>query len=333
MIGSRQKSIRKGGRFINYDKFVWPTTGEYISSLWDWMFGKAERVPKMRLQQYEVNIAAFISDRLHCLKSVWLGHSSILINIDGYLILTDPLFVRRATILGPVKFHKDIPLQAESIPMLDLVIISHNHLDHLNAYTVKRIKDKVKLFCVPLGVGDNLKKWGIDKEKITEFDWWDEITLDNKLTIAATPAQHFSGRKATDRDKTLWASWVIKTSSHQIFFSGDSGYLLSFKDIGAKYGPFDVTFMECGAYNERWHHIHMYPEESLQAHLDLKGKVIHPIHWGTFNLSLHSWYEPVERLIIEAGKHNIITAIPHIGEIINYGNELPKDKWWRKFRE
>lgn len=324
-----KKSINKNNRFVNSEEFVWPTAGEYISSLWEWLFGNDERVPKNQLPQYEADIAKFVSGNLSCLKSIWLGHSSVLINIDGYIILTDPLLVRYATFLGPVKFNKQLPLPFENVAPIDAVIISHNHHDHLNAYTIKKIKEKVKRFCVPLGVGSDLIKWGITKEKISEFDWWDEIEINDQLTIAAAPAQHFSGRRANDRDKTLWASWVIKTSQHKIFFSGDSGYSSSFKDIGAKYGPFEVTFMECGAYDKRWHHIHMYPEETVQAHIDLHGKYLHPIHWGTFNLSLHSWYEPVERLLAEVRKHNTTAVIPRIGELINYYDDLPKDKWWR----
>ena len=326
-----RESIKRNGRFENFEKYIWPTAGEYLSSLRDWIFGKEERVPKIQLPQYQVDIAKFISCKSSCLKSAWLGHSSMLINIDGFIILTDPLFVRYATPLGPVKFNKRLPLHAENVPPIDVVIISHNHHDHLNAYTIKKIKDKVKKFCVPLGVGDSLLRWGVGKDKISEFDWWDEVTLDDQFTIAATPAQHFSGRKINDRDKTLWASWVVKTNQHKIFFSGDSGYSSSFKDIGAEHGPFDATFMECGAYDRRWRHIHMYPEETVQAHIDLRGKFLHPIHWGTFNLSLHSWYEPIERLLTKAEELNIATVIPRIGELINYEIDLQKGNWWRDF--
>lgn len=234
----------KSGRFNNDNEFTWPTAREYLSSLWDWIWGKEERVPKGPLPQHKVNIDQFLSDKPNQLKSAWLGHSSMLINIDGFILLTDPLFKRYATPLGPVKFQKELPLQIDDLPKIDVVLISHNHHDHLNAYSIKKIKNKVKQFCVPLGVGDDLIRWGVPAEKISEFDWWDEIYLDNDFKIAATPAQHFSGRKLNDRDTTLWASWIVHTSKHRLFFSGDTGFFSSLKDIGNKYGPFDVTFMD-----------------------------------------------------------------------------------------
>ncbi|MFC2134367.1 MBL fold metallo-hydrolase [Bacteroidota bacterium] len=325
---SGRKKHKDGERYVNYDKFIWPTAGEYLSSLWDWIFGKEERVPKKELPQQKVNVDQLLSGEANQLKSVWLGHSSMLINLDGNILLTDPLFKRYATLLGPVKFNKELPLQIESLPEIDAVLISHNHHDHFNAFTIKRIKNKVKRFCVPLGVGADLIKCGVPAEKISEFDWWDEINISEELNIAAAPAQHFSGRKLNDRDKTLWASWVAESTNHKIFFSGDSGYSTSFKDIGDKYGPFDLTLMEIGAYDKRWHQIHMYPEEAVQAHIDLKGKILHPIHWGTFNLSLHSWYEPVNRLTAEATKQNVKTITPFMGEIVDYTKHYQNKNWW-----
>ncbi len=162
------------------------------------------------------------------------------------------------------------------------------------------------------------------------MDWWEEFRYDDKLVIAATPSQHFSGRGLTDRNKTLWASWVIRADNHNVYFSADGGYGSHFKEIGEKYGPFDMTFMECGAYNERWHHIHMYPEETIQAHIDVKGNIMHPIHWGTFNLALHAWYEPMVRASKAADEHNIKMATPVVGETTIFGEYIPSERWWEK---
>lgn len=168
------------------------------------------------------------------------------------------------------------------------------------------------------------------REKIVELGLWEEFRFDSRLVFAATPAQHFSGRGLFDRNKTLWASWVIKTPDHSLFFSGDSGYFDGFKAIGEKYGPFDMTFIECGAYNESWSQIHMFPEQTVQAHIDLRGKVLHPIHWGTFNLALHPWYEPMERLSAAARAAEVEIATPVVGDTTTYGKRIPVAKWWQQ---
>jgi L-ascorbate metabolism protein UlaG (beta-lactamase superfamily) len=163
-----------------------------------------------------------------------------------------------------------------------------------------------------------------------ELDWWQEYQVDQNLMIAATPAQHFSGRGIFDRNETLWASWVIQTPFHNIFFSGDSGYFGGFKQIGENYGPFDITFIECGAYGKSWPKVHMFPEQTVQAHQDLKGKVLHPIHWGTFNLALHPWYEPMVRLATVADSKNVMIATPIIGETTVYGSNIRSARWWEE---
>jgi L-ascorbate metabolism protein UlaG (beta-lactamase superfamily) len=210
------------------------------------------------------------------------------------------------------------------------VIISHDHYDHLNKYSVQHLYPKTNKFIVPMGVGDLIAKWGVSPYKIVELDWWQEYNLDEQLMFAATPVQHFSGRGLSDRNKTLWSSWVIKTPKRRLFFSGDSGYFDGFKQIGEMYGPFDMTFIECGAYNQAWAQVHMFPEETVQAHVDLKGKVLHPIHWGTFNLAIHAWYEPLERLTAAARARQLGIAIPQVGETTRYGDYLPVARWWQE---
>jgi L-ascorbate metabolism protein UlaG (beta-lactamase superfamily) len=251
-----------------------------------------------------------------------------MINLDGYKILTDPVFEKRASLLGPTRFNGDVPIDTKQLPTVDVVIISHDHYDHLNRYSVRRLNRLTQKFIVPLAVGNRFASWGISREKIIELDWWETYRFDLDLKIIATPAQHFSGRGLTDRNKTLWASWVVSGPNHNIFFSGDSGYFEGFKQIGDTYGPFDMTFIECGAYNEAWHSVHMFPEQTVQAHLDLRGDLLHPIHWGTFNLALHPWYEPMERLTAAARSRDVATSTPIVGATTLYGKTLPAGKWW-----
>jgi len=183
-------------------------------------------------------------------------------------------------------------------------------------------------FIVPLGVGAHLEKWGVPREKITELDWWESYDYDEKLTITATPSQHFSGRGITDRDKTLWASYAIATLDHNIYFSGDSGYFDGFKSIGEKLGPFDIAFMECGAYNKQWAGVHMFPEETVQASMDLKAHYVWPIHWGTFNLALHDWFDPMERVTKAANANGVRLLTPVFGHVVEYPGRMQTDNWW-----
>jgi len=291
-------------------------------------FEKGEKVPVEPLPQRHLEVPELLSGGEDSLRAAWLGHSSLLVNVNGYSILTDPVFEKKVTVVGPSRFNPELPLEIEDIPSVDVVIISHNHYDHLNKFSVQKLKDKSGVFLVPLGVGALMEKWGIPAKKIVELSWWEEVEPLAGLKIVATPTQHFSGRGLFDRNKTLWASWVIQTAEHRLFFSGDSGYFEGFKEIGRKYGPFDVTFLECGAYNERWSAVHMMPEETVQAFFDLKGKVLQPIHWATFNLAFHTWYEPVERLLSEARNRNALVSTPVIGEVVDYQMDARVNLWW-----
>jgi L-ascorbate metabolism protein UlaG (beta-lactamase superfamily) len=284
----------------------------------------------MELPVKQVDLSHFNNQNNDQLNVTWLGHSSLMINIDGYKLLTDPVFEKRISVFGPTRFNGDVPLDIQQIPTIDAVIISHDHYDHLNKHSVQGLIEKSNRFIVPLAVGARLIDWGVPRDKIVELDWWQEYRLDQKLMVAATPAQHFSGRGITDRNKTLWSSWVIKTPFHKLFFSGDSGYFDGFKQIGDKYGPFDMTFIECGAYGEGWPKVHMFPEQTVQAHLNLKGTVLHPIHWATFNLALHPWYEPMVRLTAAADSKNIETATPIVGETTVYGTSIAAKRWWEQ---
>jgi L-ascorbate metabolism protein UlaG (beta-lactamase superfamily) len=301
----------------------------FFTTSWEFFTARNTRTPEAELPTRPVDLSQFIHAGGDQLRVTWLGHSSLMINIDGFRILTDPVFQKRVSILGPTRFNGEVPLEIGQLPEIDAVIISHDHYDHLNKHAIRLLRDKVGRFIVPIGVGARLEQWGVPGHQIIELDWWQEHYLDNGLMAAATPAQHFSGRGLTDRNQTLWASWVIEAGHHRIFFSGDSGYFDGFKKIGTVYGPFDMTFIECGAYNPAWAEVHMFPEQTVQAHLDLNGQLLHPIHWGTFNLSLHPWHDPMERLTAAAAARGVATATPIVGDTTIFGERIPTAHWWR----
>lgn len=261
---------------------------------------------------------------------VWLGHSTVLIRMDSLTILTDPVFSKRASpfsFLGPKSFEYTNPVLPEDIPFPDIILISHDHFDHLDYRTIKKYYKSVKAFYVPMGIKSHLVRWGVQEENITEFDWWEGKLCNEKVKFIAAPAQHFSGRRGQN-NSTLWCSWIIKSKDKTIFISGDSGYSPHFAEIGDKYGPFDLAFVECGAYGKYWPYIHMMPEQSVQAGIDVKAKTVVPIHWGKFNLSFHPWKEPIERFIEKANVDKLDYVIPIIGEQIVMGSEYQNHSWW-----
>jgi len=291
---------------------------------------KAEPNKNIAVQKVDsISIANYNSKT----RFIWFGHSTFLLQTKGKNLLIDPMFgdvPAPNPLLGNKRFSNELPIEIEKLPSIDAVLITHDHYDHLDYESIQKLKDKVKLFFTPLGIGIHLLKWGVEKERIIELDWWEEIKFDD-LTIRCTPAQHFSGRGISDREKTLWCSWIIQSDDENLFFSGDSGYASHFKEIGEKYGPFDFAFMECGQYNNLWPLVHMLPEETAQAGLDIKAKKMMPIHWGAFKLASHSWTEPVERISKKAKELNVDLVIPKIGEIIEIGLNDSEEiyPWWR----
>ena len=263
-----------------------------------------------------------------------LGHSTVLLKLNGQFWLTDPVFSERASPVqwaGPARFHAP-PIAIAELPPIAGVILSHDHYDHLDYAAVLALADKTEHFIAPLGVGERLIGWGIPRHKVQELSWW-QATRVGGLRLTATPAQHFSGRGLFDGNTTLWASWVIEHEDTRIFFSGDSGYFDGFKEIGDKYGPFDLTMVETGAYNEQWPDVHMHPEESLQAHIDLRGKVMLPIHNGTFDLSLHAWSDPFERIASLATERRLPLATPEIGQHLDILQPRTGHAWWERVRD
>lgn len=259
-----------------------------------------------------------------------LGHSTLLLRLSGEFVLIDPVFGERVSPvswMGPKRFHQP-PINIAQLPELKAVVISHDHYDHLEVDAIKALKDKTANFVTPLNVGERLKSWGIKESKITQLDWWQSVSFDS-LTFTAAPAQHFSGRGLFDKDKTLWAGWAIKSQHSDVFYTGDTGYFDGFKQIGERLGPFDLTIVETGAYNDMWLPIHMLPEQSVQAHVDLKGKAMMPVHNGTFDLSLHDWFEPLDRALVAANQHQVELLTPIFGEAVSIKAPQPTGRWWQ----
>ena len=316
------------GKFQGPAKVLNMTPDSMLKSALQYFKKNNNQEPSIHLPVQPVDLSFLTQTGQNTLNSTWIGHSSLMINISGYRILTDPVFETKVSLVGPTRYIGEPPFSPDALPDIDLVIISHDHYDHLNKSSVTLLNPKTRFFVTPLGVGSRLIKWGIPENKIVELDWWDSFDFDEKLKIIATPAQHFSGRGLFDRNKTLWASWAIQTDRYKLFFSGDSGYFNGFKKIGDKLGPFDITFLECGAYDRLWHGVHMFPEETIQAHLDLKGNILHPIHWGTFNLAHHSWDDPMIRAKKAADKRKIRLATPMVGQTIDYPAKNFGMPWW-----
>lgn len=263
-----------------------------------------------------------------------LGHSTVLFKLRGGWWLTDPVFSERASPLpfaGPKRFHAP-PVALQDLPPLRGVLLSHDHYDHLDRATIRTLAPQVPVFLCPLGVGDRLRAWGVPAEKIQQRDWWQDCAVDG-LRFTATPAQHFSGRGLRDGNRTLWTSWVIEDLDApqplRLFFSGDTGYFPGFAEIGRHFGGFDVTLMETGAYSPHWPYVHMHPEHTVQAHRDLGGRWLLPIHNGTFDLSLHAWYEPFERVLALGTQQGIAVATPMMGERLDLNAPHTGERWWR----
>ncbi|WP_398500405.1 MBL fold metallo-hydrolase [Variovorax sp.] len=260
---------------------------------------------------------------------VRLGHSSHLLKLRGKYWLIDPVFGERVSpfsFAGPKRFHQP-PIALQDLPPIEGLILSHDHYDHLDVYTIEYLAKRVQHYFVPLGVKARLVAMGVPPERISELDWWQGGEHDG-VKLTATPAQHFSGRSLTDRGRTLWASWVVQSGEQRIFYSGDSGYFPGFKQIGERFGGFDLALMENGAYDAYWPAVHMTPEQSVQAFEDLRGKVLYSVHNSTFDLAFHSWHDPLDRIAKLTQERKIELATPVIGEVLTVGQARTNVRWW-----
>lgn len=266
------------------------------------------------------------------LRATWLGHSTVLIEIDGCRVLTDPVWGLRASpsrLVGPKRF-QPVPIGLRSLPPLTLVIVSHDHYDHLDYPTIRELAKFDVPFVTSLGVGAHLEAWGVRPERIVELEWWESYKLPNaELSVTAGPSQHFSGRGFKDRNATLWSSMIIRSPRHTVFFSGDTGLTTEYTTIRERLGPFDLVMLEVGAFHPSWGHIHLGPENALEALTLLGGGAFLPVHWGTFALALHDWDQPAEALLALGPKTGAKLLMPRLGEAVEPGHDDEVTPWWR----
>ena len=322
------------GTFDNYadGKFVFQpseeldTGVERVSAI----AASEERRPPEQLPVAEIDWDSINSEED---SLTWLGHSAFIVSVDNKKVLIDPMLGSTASpvsFIGPKRYTEDLLYLIDEMPPIDAVFITHDHYDHLDYESIKRLKDKVAHFVVPHGVGNHLVGWGVAEEDITEMNWWDEIEFEG-LDVALTPAKHFSGRGLLNQGSTLWGGWVILGEQTRFFVSGDGGYDTHFKKIGDRFGPFDIALIEGAQYDERWRESHMIPEESVQASIDLQAEQMMLTHWGGFTLARHSWTEPIERAIQAAAEQEVDLIAPQIGETVPMDGESPDplSEWWK----
>ncbi len=302
-----------------------------MPGLGDFLCGGERRVPAAPLPSLDPR-AAWLQRPPSGLRATWLGHSTVLVEIDGWRVLTDPVWGKRAspsTLLGPKRF-QPVPVALRELPPVDAVLISHDHYDHLDYPTIRALRASQVPFVTTLGVGAHLEAWGIDASRITELDWWQTHRVPNTgLEITAAPSQHFSGRGFKDRNATLWSSMVISGERHRVFFSGDTGLSTEYEAIGQRLGPFDLVMLEVGAFHPAWGDIHLGPRNALQAHALLGGGAFLPVHWGTFNLALHAWDEPAETLLRLGEAADVPLLMPRLGEAVEPAQRQRVLPWWR----
>ncbi|MFT4777598.1 MAG: L-ascorbate metabolism protein UlaG (beta-lactamase superfamily) [Flavobacteriales bacterium] len=265
-------------------------------------------------------------------KFIWYGHSVLLLQMNGKNILIDPMLGPDAAPIAPFpskRFSENSLDVIDQLPQIDLLLMTHDHYDHLDLASMRKLKDKVSHIYCSLGVRRHLDRWGFKSHTIREFDWWEDTDF-HGIAITFTPSRHFSGRGLSDRAKCLWGGWVFKSKEHRIYWSGDGGYGDHFKEVGERLGPFHWTFMENGQYNKLWHQIHLYPEEAVQAAIDAKSNKVIAVHWAGFALALHPWKECIERFVIEAKKQHLSVCTPKIGEVVHWDLEPINAHWWEQ---
>lgn len=331
--GTRLEKIKKSpnyrdGKFRNMHDTPQLTQG-FGLAMYEYFFKKSDALkPQRSVPSKTIHWKTVTSNQA---SLVWLGHSSYLLRIEGVTILVDPVLSGSASPIpgGGKAFKGADVIAAAMLPAIDYLVISHDHYDHLDYKTLKELQPKVGKVITGLGVGAHLEHWGYRNDQIIETDWWDETEMGNGFRMITTPARHFSGRSIWSAN-TLWASFVLQTPTRKIYLGGDSGYDTHFKEIGAKYGPFDWAILENGQYDLSWKYIHMQPEEVIQAYKDLRASILLPVHSSKFVLANHAWYEPLERITQLGIQENIPVLTPMIGEVIDLDNSsIRPNFWWR----
>jgi len=321
-----------GKTFRNPERVPDAEVGASLKMFWDYYNKPEGYIPGSLLPAEPFDIAKWNVQR--GLQFAWLGHTTFLIKIDDKVILTDPVFSQRAGPFGwvsPKRYSRTLPA-TDVLPELEAVLITHNHTDHLDEDSIKALISRTRHFIAPLAVGKLLEEWGVPHKKIHELDWWQTISIDG-LTITAAPAKHTSERGILDKNKTLWASYGIEGQKYNLYLSGDSGWHKGLYEIGERLGPFDVTFFEIGAYSnlKGQKEVHYTPEQAVKAHQAVRGKLMVPSGWGTFDLGLFPWHEPIERFLIAANQTGIDYLTPKIGEVVFPGQLSGCEAWWKPF--
>ncbi|MFT3823099.1 MAG: MBL fold metallo-hydrolase [Chitinophagaceae bacterium] len=323
-----QPAKKEGKKFLNPVPTSMST--DLLKAIVAYATSKNQRVPLHPPGPFVTDTSIYNTAPASGLRITWIGHSSLLIEIDGVRILTDPVWSERvsfSSLIGPRRFFAP-PLALQNLPPLDAVLLSHDHYDHLDKATIQWLsRTKVPFYC-SLGVGPYLQQFGVPAERITQLNWMDQAAIGSNCTLIALPARHFSGRGLFNRFQTLWSSFVICTPGHNVYFGADSGWFDGFEEIGKAYGPFDLTMIEIGASDPLWADIHLGPDLAFKAHQALKGKQMMPIHWGTFNLALHDWRQPIERLLQLATPQQVPLLVPTPGEPVEVTGVDYNTKWW-----
>jgi L-ascorbate metabolism protein UlaG (beta-lactamase superfamily) len=325
-------ALKIGSKFQNPIETHIGGAGMMFKVLPLYLTNKEERFPAQPLGPFQTDPDTYQQPPASGLRITWFGHSSMLVEIEGTRVLIDPVWDQRAAPVswaGPKRFFPPT-IALEQLPPLDVVLISHDHYDHLGAATIRQLASRKTQWICPLNVGAELINFGVPGGTITELDWTQSSTVNN-LKITALPTRHFSGRSITNRFETLWASYVLKSDNHNLYYGADSGLWPGFTEIGEQYGPFDLTMLEIGAYNELWKSIHMGPDGAAQAFSELGASgLLMPIHWGLFDLALHAWRQPIQRMIELSNQAGYKLWSPAPGAPTEVITDQPlQSDWWR----